>query len=219
DRAMYKLIIQTIIQVVMWAALVVSAVLFILIIIAFLIYRNRRKKKGGLTISEISDFIGGTITFSNPGDANTGALEMIDMPHSIPYDRTMEISHKRFQIDKTCILGGGEYGKVYKGLLDGKPVAVKTVKDEEDSSYLKSLLSELKVMNYVGSHPNLIKLLGAYTKHLETGKAYLFVDYCSFGDINSYLKKGRSQIVNSNDGDLDLTNVCDSFKVKDMYSW
>lgn len=70
-------------------------------------------------------------------------------------------------------LGSGDYGKVYKGLLqpaDGTlvTVAVKTVNPESaDVICFKALLTELKVWTYLGSHPNLVGLLGACTTEIR----------------------------------------------------
>jgi len=58
---------------------------------------------------------------------------------------------------------------VLRGLLDEKDVAVKTVKRNADKQYLKALLSELKIMIYLGNHPNLIQIMGAYTRELSKG--------------------------------------------------
>lgn len=61
----------------------------------------------------------------------------------------------------------GEFSVVYKAkainLLDkntNTTVAVKTVKDNVDSNYTKALICELKTMNELGNHLNVVKLLG-----------------------------------------------------------
>lgn len=77
----------------------------------------------------------------------------------------------------------GEYGVVYKGTLslntesDGVsgsalntiPVAIKTVKPNTNAQYLRSLLKEVKVMLYIGKHPNVIRLVGCCTENLRKG--------------------------------------------------
>lgn len=45
-------------------------------------------------------------------------------------------------------------------------IAVKTVKPSLDSTSLTALLSELKVMIYIGRHENIIGLIGACTEKL-----------------------------------------------------
>jgi len=54
-------------------------------------------------------------------------------------------------------------------------VAFKTTKSslndiQQVKKQLKCLLDELKVMIYIGSHPNIIHLVGAYTNQLKEGE-------------------------------------------------
>jgi len=58
---------------------------------------------------------------------------------------------------------------VFKGIVDGRPVAVKTTKKNADKAYLKALLSELKIMIYLGNHEHIVQLVGASTRYLEKG--------------------------------------------------
>ncbi|CAG7693762.1 unnamed protein product [Allacma fusca] len=178
-----------------------------------------KKKKGGLSKTEIAEFMEGTVSSSYEAQSDVyKALTGV-----IPYDEQFEISQNRFQIDKTYILGSGAYGIVYKGLLDGKPVAVKTVKEHADTSYLKSLLAELKVMIYLEDHGNLVKLLGAYTKKLYKGKVYVFVDYCPLGCLEKFLRTNRGTAcleeapIYSKIGLV--ANTQSTITVKDLYNW
>lgn len=57
-------------------------------------------------------------------------------------------------------------------------VAVKMVKPNSDSSHTKALISELKIMIYIGKHLNIVNVLGACTQditnsNLNIGKIYL----------------------------------------------
>jgi len=66
---------------------------------------------------------------------------------------------------------------VFKGQVEinGRlmEVAIKTTKSVEspDSTHLKNLLSELKLMIYIGKNPNIILLVGAYTKEIKNGSS------------------------------------------------
>ena len=72
-------------------------------------------------------------------------------------------------LDKTSSLGSGAFGVVLKGLVDGMPVAVKTLSRHAEKAHLKALLSELKIQIHLGNHPNLVRFVGASTKHLNKG--------------------------------------------------
>ncbi len=48
-------------------------------------------------------------------------------------------------------------------------VAVKTVKSSNNPDALEDLVSELKVMIHLGSHLNIVNLLGACTKKINRG--------------------------------------------------
>ena len=71
--------------------------------------------------------------------------------------------------DKTSSLGSGAFGVVLKGLVDGTPVAVKTLSRHAEKAHLKALLSELKIQIHLGTHPNLVRFIGASTKNLDKG--------------------------------------------------
>jgi serine/threonine protein kinase len=72
-------------------------------------------------------------------------------------------------------LGEGNSGIVYLGRIHSlpDPIAVKTLKVEASIIDLKNLLSEIKIMSYVGRHDNIVQLLGAHTAKIERGMSEL----------------------------------------------
>lgn len=49
-----------------------------------------------------------------------------------------------------------------------KPVAIKTTKPlTSGKEYFKALLSELKIMTYIGGHDNIVNLIGACTQNIK----------------------------------------------------
>ncbi len=78
--------------------------------------------------------------------------------------------------DTAKVLGTGEFGIVYKGTVsdfnaiqNALDVAVKTTKSKTSASILKSVLSEIKTMIYIGQHENVVGLVGAYTAEVRKG--------------------------------------------------
>jgi hypothetical protein len=67
------------------------------------------------------------------------------------------------------ILGSGAFGIVYKGIVHGVPAAVKTVKADGGKESLKALLSEIKIIMYIGKHEHIVQLLAANTSDLQKG--------------------------------------------------
>ena len=52
------------------------------------------------------------------------------------------------------------------------------VKPQADISYLKALMSELKIMLHLGKHINIVNLLGACTTSLNKRELLIIVEYC-----------------------------------------
>lgn len=76
-------------------------------------------------------------------------------------------------VDMENPLGFGDYGQVYKGMLQVNkdtsiPVAVKTVNPcKTDAICFKALLTELKIMTFIGLHQHVIRCLGASTEGIR----------------------------------------------------
>ena len=74
-------------------------------------------------------------------------------------------------------MGEGCFGRVVLGEAVGvkdseetvKTVAVKMIKSITNVAALEALVSELKILIYLGSHLNVVNLLGACTKQVHRG--------------------------------------------------
>jgi len=76
-------------------------------------------------------------------------------------------------LDFYTLLGQGEHGQIFKGMLtcSSIDVAVKTSRCSDVS--VKQILSEMKILAYVGKHENVLQLLGANTSELKQSKCKL----------------------------------------------
>ncbi|XP_006832105.1 PREDICTED: receptor-type tyrosine-protein kinase FLT3 [Chrysochloris asiatica] len=111
------------------------------------------------------------------------------------YDLKWEFPRENLEFGK--VLGSGAFGKVMNATAYGIcktgvsiQVAVKMLKDKADSSEKEALMSELKMMTYLGSHENIVNLLGACTL---SGPVYLIFEYCWYGDLLTYLRSKREK--------------------------
>ncbi|OXA41074.1 Vascular endothelial growth factor receptor 3 [Folsomia candida] len=153
-----------------------------------------------LTESEIKEFKDGNPNCLGENGNSEFANAGIQMQ---PYEERFEISMDDIELDYTTILGAGAFGMVVKGMwINGchdyqnicnysnsnPAVAVKMVKPDVEVQYFKALLSEIKIMAYLGDHKHLVKFYGASTENIQNRKVYIIVELCSMGSLESYLR-------------------------------
>ncbi|KFQ34249.1 Receptor-type tyrosine-protein kinase FLT3, partial [Mesitornis unicolor] len=111
------------------------------------------------------------------------------------YDLKWEFPRENLEFGQ--VLGCGAFGKVMNATAygisnagDSVQVAVKMLKEKPDASEKDALMSELKMMTHIGSHENIVNLLGACT---VSGPIYLIFEYCCYGDLLNYLRSKREK--------------------------
>ncbi|KAJ7409594.1 receptor-type tyrosine-protein kinase FLT3 [Willisornis vidua] len=111
------------------------------------------------------------------------------------YDLKWEFPRENLEFGQ--VLGSGAFGKVVNATAygisnagDSVQVAVKMLKEKPDASEEDALMSELKMMTHIGSHENIVNLLGACT---VSGPIYLIFEYCCYGDLLNYLRSKREK--------------------------
>ena len=71
------------------------------------------------------------------------------------------------------MLGSGEFGIVYRGVYNSEPVAIKVSKSFVHVDEFKSVLSEVKIMAYVGNHDFIVRFIGAEISEISKRKLAL----------------------------------------------
>ncbi|XP_061592074.1 KIT proto-oncogene, receptor tyrosine kinase b [Cololabis saira] len=130
-------------------------------------------------------------------------------PLQLPYDLKWEFPRQKLRFGKT--LGSGAFGKVVRATAYGlcsvdtvTSVAVKMLKPNAHATEKEALMSELKVLSYLGNHVNIVNLLGACT---VGGPILVITEYCCYGDLLNFLRRKRESFLNSQVGDGYYRNV------------
>uniref|UniRef100_A0A6Q2XGM3 receptor protein-tyrosine kinase n=1 Tax=Esox lucius TaxID=8010 RepID=A0A6Q2XGM3_ESOLU len=132
-------------------------------------------------------------------------------PTQLPYDPKWEFPRQKLRFGKT--LGSGAFGKVVRATAYGlcsadsvTTVAVKMLKPSAHSTEKEALMSELKVLSYLGNHINIVNLLGACT---VGGPTLVITEYCCYGDLLNFLRRKRESFFSAqvSDGDGDVGYV------------
>ncbi|ODN05385.1 Vascular endothelial growth factor receptor 1 [Orchesella cincta] len=158
---------------------------------------KQRRLLRALTDSEIKEFREGNFEVLQ----NQEYLDTQELLHALPYNDEFEIPSERLHIDASEILGTGNFGQVVKGAIvtgngSNVEVAVKTVKPKYDVLYFKTLLTEVKIMAYIGQHVNVVSLVGACTQNLKKRQIYIAVEFCAKGSLEKLLKGCRPTFEN-----------------------
>ncbi|XP_070539766.1 fibroblast growth factor receptor 3-like [Ptychodera flava] len=92
-------------------------------------------------------------------------------------------------------LGSGHFGVVYEALAlkigkngESMIVAAKMLKDDANSDQMEDLLREIITLQEIGTHPNILRMLGCCT----ADKPYiLMTEYMKYGDLLNFLRKTK----------------------------
>ncbi|EDO36551.1 predicted protein [Nematostella vectensis] len=100
-------------------------------------------------------------------------------------------------------LGEGAYGKVFRGYILEVPEQVSKSSNFTNNTSVTELradfLKEIQLMKEVGSHRNIVNMLGCCTL---TEPMFLIVEYLPYGDLLHYLRKRRGKSI-----DMDVMSV------------
>jgi serine/threonine protein kinase len=125
------------------------------------------------------------------------SMGLIEPEHVKVKMKPREIRRKDLTLVK--VIGSGAFGEVYKAQLDEMftrstpeyTVAAKTVLDAKSSpEATREMLAEAGVMAAVGSHPNLVSLIGVITRG---DPLVLILQFCAQGELLGMLKKAAAE--------------------------
>ena len=66
-------------------------------------------------------------------------------------------------------------------------------------------MCEIKVLNILELHLNLVNMVGACTSQIKDGQLWLILEYCQYGDMKSFLLKNKPTL-KENFKDQNLTS-------------
>lgn len=131
----------------------------------------------------------------------------LDSFETVQLDTKREIARNKFELGKE--IGSGNFGKVFEGNLYGlygsdskTRVAIKTVHETGTENDVNDLCLEIKLLSYINAHPNLVSMIGYCSSDLKsTGKVWLVIEYCEFGDLRNYLRENKEKILSGKQSD------------------
>ncbi|KAK1792587.1 hypothetical protein P4O66_012525 [Electrophorus voltai] len=168
---------------------VISAAVLLSLFLIVLLYKYMQKPKYEIHWKVIDSIHGNSYTYIDPTQ--------------LPYDPKWEFPRERLRFG--TILGSGAFGKVVAATAYGltspdtvTTVAVKMLKPSAHSTEKEALMSELKVLSYLGNHMNIVNLLGACT---VGGPILVITEYCCYGDLLNFLRRKRDAFFSFKTGD------------------
>lgn len=109
--------------------------------------------------------------------------------YDIPYDSKYEFPRNKLLIDK--VINEGVFNRIYVAHVNvhqrklKRTVAVKTLKTKYTDADLVNLLCEIEIMKMIGTHPNIINLIGCCS---QTMPLFMIIEYAAHGNLRDYLR-------------------------------
>ncbi|XP_015609808.1 tyrosine-protein kinase receptor torso isoform X2 [Cephus cinctus] len=105
-----------------------------------------------------------------------------------------EVETDKLQIKQ--VLGSGAFGVVRLGTMLDKfdqeiDVAIKMLNENPTADDVSNFQQEIMTMKFTGKHPNIVSFLGCCTIN---SSPMLIVEYCSRGDLQSYLRRAWEEV-------------------------
>eukprot|EP01098_Paradermamoeba_levis_P014665 TRINITY_DN70_c0_g1_i3.p1 TRINITY_DN70_c0_g1~~TRINITY_DN70_c0_g1_i3.p1 ORF type:complete len:360 (-),score=123.87 TRINITY_DN70_c0_g1_i3:147-1097(-) len=107
------------------------------------------------------------------------SVEDIKGPGANPWDINFD------DLEDISEIGGGNFGKVYKGVYFGVDVAIKQLLDVDDEFMHKFIEREMAVLKGI-RHPNVVQFLGLSKS--SDGNIFIITEFIPGGDLRKILK-------------------------------
>ncbi|KAL6141046.1 hypothetical protein ACLB2K_059337 [Fragaria x ananassa] len=163
-----------------------------------LVQREKAKSKAAIEAAEAAQRIA-ELESQKRRNAELKALKEAEERKKASEGRVCDISYRKYTLEeiesatadfsKSCKIGEGGYGPVYKGELDHTPVAIKVLRPEAAQGQ-SQFLQEVKVLSCM-RHPNMVLLLGACPEH-----GCLVYEYMANGSLEDRLfQRGNTPVI------------------------
>lgn len=99
-----------------------------------------------------------------------------------------ELEVDKMAIEFRKVIGQGAFGLVRKAILQpsNRTVAVKTLRDSPTVEDMQAFYHEIEVMKSVPKHPNIVGIVGHYTRNVR--EMMLVTEYCDRGNLLIFLQ-------------------------------
>ncbi|XP_067048827.1 ephrin type-A receptor 7-like isoform X1 [Acropora muricata] len=171
------------------------------------VYRQRKARhrsgRQGDSLSRVGiDNLGNSSAIVTPqtsrGDATSWNhdqyIEMTDITDN---------EQERNDIKFIRLLGSGNFGEVYKAVINDCIVAVKSLKENASQKDKQDMLTELHVMKCLKSHNHVVQMIGYSTR---SDPLLLILEYMPYGDLLGYLRISRGHHDTYNSGEKKPTS-------------
>lgn len=124
-----------------------------------------------------------------PSGPQQSAPSRVMVDYDIPYDSRFEFPRNKLLIDK--VINEGVFNRIYVAHANvhqrklKRTVAVKTLKTKYTDADLVNLLCEMEIMKMIGSHPNIINLIGCCSQAMPL---FVIIEYAAHGNLRDYLR-------------------------------
>ncbi|CAL8132860.1 unnamed protein product [Orchesella dallaii] len=167
-------------KLIMWISVPIVVIFFFSISCVSVLIVRKKRQNNILSDSDIQEFFEEELNDLNESNIDGSVSKMKDrLKHDVPW--------KTLKLDKSNKIGSGQFGVVYATTLNDQKVAVKVSK-ERSKECVKSIMSEIKIMVFLGEHKHILNFYGAYTRELKRGIICLVTEFCETGSLHSYLQ-------------------------------